>query len=354
MPTTVISEGASSDAAQARPKLAVVISCFNYEAFVTNAIESVRSQANPDCELVVVDDGSTDGSWAVIQGTGVKAYRTENGGQVAACLYGLDRTSAPFVLFLDADDELKPGAIAAILQHLDSDVAKLQFAMSVIDETGGLAGEDRPKLLNFRVREPLAQRVLRTGVYKSPPTSGNVFRRDLCELAREASYDQAIDGIMLFAAPFFGDVVSLSEALGRYRVHRRNHSGLGRAPDKALFGRDMGRYLARMKHLREVLQRRDDKRKLVDPTKTFYFRELNFSLAIASGKRPPLTSVPGLIATFSKEDASLKRKASLSLYYVIAALMPPRLANNMLAYRHGAGSRSGLGFLKSMFSRPGA
>src|SRR5690242_13816033 len=122
------------------PKLAVVIPCYNYAAFVERAIRSVLDQARNDCELVVVDDGSTDRSWEVIKHTGAKAFRTQNQGARLACLFGLEKTSAPFILFLDADDELKPGALAAITDELDSGVAKLQFSLTRIDAAGNLIG----------------------------------------------------------------------------------------------------------------------------------------------------------------------------------------------------------------------
>lgn len=74
------------------PKLAVVISCYNYESFVGRAIRSVLDQGRDDCEVVVVDDGSTDNSWDVIERSGVTAFKIDNSGQRAACLFGLDRT----------------------------------------------------------------------------------------------------------------------------------------------------------------------------------------------------------------------------------------------------------------------
>jgi glycosyltransferase involved in cell wall biosynthesis len=55
------------------------------------------------------------------------AFRIDNSGTRLACLFGLDQTRAPFVLFLDADDELKPGALGKIIDCLDPGVAKLQF-----------------------------------------------------------------------------------------------------------------------------------------------------------------------------------------------------------------------------------
>jgi hypothetical protein len=77
----------------------------------------------------------------------------------------------------------------------------------------------------------------------------------LCELLREADYDKFVDGVILFAAPLMGDVVSISEELGCYRIHGRNDSGLGRMPDGGSLERDINRFLARMEHLRAIIRR---------------------------------------------------------------------------------------------------
>lgn len=330
------------------PKLAVIIACYNYESFVERAIQSVLRQARDDCEVVVVDDGSTDGSWEVIGRSGVTAFRIENSGQRLACLFGLDKTKAPFVLFLDADDELKPGAIGKIIDRLDPGVAKLQFPLTRIDADGNIISAALPALDTFRDRHVLARQVLRSGVYKSPPTSGNVFRRELCELLREADYDKIVDGVILFAAPFFGDVVSISEEIGCYRIHGRNDSGLGRSPGAAFFQRDIDRYLARMEHLRAIIRRREPSQDPVDPCGTFYFRELEFCLEIASGQRPRLTALLGLVPKLLGEPLTVKNKVAMTAFYTLASVLPNDRAKPLLAYRFKTGPRTALGFVKEI------
>ena len=333
-------------------KLAIVIPCYNYASFVSRAIQSVISQRREDCELVVVDDGSTDGSWDVISRSGATAFRIENSGHRRACLFGLDKTTAPFVLFLDADDEIKPGAIGKIIDRLDPDVAKLQFPLTRIDTDGNVISAAFPGLDTFRDRRNLARQVLRSGVYKSPPTSGNVFRRDLCQLLREADYDGFVDGVILFAAPFFGDVVSMSEEIGCYRIHGRNDSGLGRSPDAATIQRDIGRYLARMEHLRAIVGRLEPDRELVDPRDTFYYREREFCLEIVSGRRPRLTSLLGLIPKLLGEPFSVKNKIAMTAFDTLAAILPNSRARALLAFRFKAGPRTAMGFAKEIVGLP--
>jgi glycosyltransferase involved in cell wall biosynthesis len=331
------------------PKLAVVISCYNYESFVERAIRSVIDQGRHDCEVVVVDDGSTDGSWDIVNRSGVTAFRISNSGQRVACLYGFDRTRAPFVLFLDADDELKPGALGTIIGQLDAGVAKLQFGLTRIDEHGNTIGGAFTALEKYRSRDPLVRQVFKSGYYKTPPTSGNVFRRDLCELLREVDYDRAVDGVILFAAPLMGDVVSISEELGYYRIHDRNDSGLGRLPDPSNLERDLARYVARMEHLRRIMRRLAlDHRELVDPRNTFYFRERKFFLDIASGQRPRFTTLLGLIPKLLGEPYSVKNKVAMTALYTLASALPNYRGKALLAYRLKTGNRTALGLAREV------
>jgi glycosyltransferase involved in cell wall biosynthesis len=331
------------------PRLAVVITCFNYEAYVGHAIRSVLDQGRRDCELVVIDDGSTDGSWQVIQGFGVKAVRTPNQGQREACLAGLGLTTAPFVLFLDADDELKPGSLATILAKLDDGVAKLQFALTRIDAEGRTISSAVPALATFRDRDALKDNVLRTGVYTTPPTSGNVFRRDACAILAEASYDRAVDGVILFAAPFHGDIVSLADELGRYRIHGRNDSGLGRPPDTISLERDLTRFAQRTDHLRVHLARLGQAGALVPTDDAFFFLERSLCLDVAAGRRPQLRLLRRLLRRLWQERLPVRTRLVMSCFFVGAALAPRDTARRLLGYRFNVGRRSGRDLVQALF-----
>ncbi len=338
----------SSFEAEDLPALAIIITCWNYEEYVTHAIRSVLAQQRDDCELVVIDDGSTDASWKVIESLDVRAYRIENCGQRMACLFGLAHTTAPFVLFLDADDELEQGAIDEIISWLDRDVAKLQFCLRRIQFDQPATGDLLPKPMFFREREALARRILGTGTYPTPPTSGNVFRRDVCLHLEDAGYDDAVDGIMLFAAPFLGDVVALPSALGKYRVHDRNNSGLGRSLDPQILRKEMSRYVARMDHLRRILQTLGRSDQLVAPDETYFFLERSFYLHVAEGGHPPITHFLRLLRAISRDEASWRKKTGLGLFHILMWLLPNRRACNGLSYRLNGGGRSSIGLLRAL------
>ncbi len=330
------------------PRLAIVIACYNYRKYVSRAIASVVTQMRDDVELVVVDDGSTDGSWEVISRAGVPCYRIANSGQRAACIFGMERTRAPFILFLDADDEIKPGALARIIDLLDPGLAKLQFSLTRIDAEGARISAAVPALADFRAREPLIEEVLRQGVYTTPPTSGNVFRRDLCEILREADYDSAVDGAILFAAPFFGDVLSLSEELGCYRIHGRNDSGLGRLPESATLERDLDRFVARTNHLRRILDSQGIGHRLVAPQDTYFFIEHRLYARIVRGQRSSLSILGQLFGALWRDRRPVRVRAVMAAFFILTMILPNRRAKPLLAYRFKAGNRSMRGFLNAM------
>jgi glycosyltransferase involved in cell wall biosynthesis len=94
------------------PTVSVIIPCFNQGGFLAEALDSVRSQTLPATQIILVDDGSTDDTAAVARRyPGVKYVRQPNRGLAAARNAGLARSSGDFIVFLDADDRLKPEAL---------------------------------------------------------------------------------------------------------------------------------------------------------------------------------------------------------------------------------------------------
>ncbi|MGH7367268.1 MAG: glycosyltransferase [Candidatus Rokuibacteriota bacterium] len=97
-----------------RDLVTVVITCHNQARFLRSAIDSVREQTVTDHELIVVDDGSTDETAAVVASApGIRSIRQTNQGLSAARNAGWRAGRGRFVCFLDADDRLLPSALRA-------------------------------------------------------------------------------------------------------------------------------------------------------------------------------------------------------------------------------------------------
>lgn len=92
----------------ANPLVSIIVPCYNAEKYVAEAIQSALDQTYPNCEILVIDDGSTDGSLEVIKGFGAQ-IRWETGpnrGGCAARNRGFELSEGEWIQYLDADDLL--------------------------------------------------------------------------------------------------------------------------------------------------------------------------------------------------------------------------------------------------------
>lgn len=98
-------------------EISVVIPLYNKAPYISRAIQSVLSQTLPAAEIIVVDDGSSDGSSRLVErefGSTVKLIYQENSGEAAARNRGIEVSDYPWIGFLDGDDEWKPDFLAQI------------------------------------------------------------------------------------------------------------------------------------------------------------------------------------------------------------------------------------------------
>ncbi|MCA3179579.1 MAG: glycosyltransferase [Burkholderiaceae bacterium] len=101
------------------PEVSIVVPLYNKAGYVERCVASIRSQTFADFEVIVVDDGSTDTSFADFERACVgdarfRLVRQPNGGVSKARNAGIEHARADIIAFLDADDEWSPGYLAAI------------------------------------------------------------------------------------------------------------------------------------------------------------------------------------------------------------------------------------------------
>ena len=205
--------------------VSIIIPNFNYARFLAEAIDSALAQRHAaPVEVVVVDDGSTDGSRAVIEryGERITAVFQANAGQTRACAAGLAHSSQPVVIFLDADDRLVPEAAALAASDWPAGVSKRQFRLAVIDGDGEMPGILWPKYPAALPPERALSELLRTGYYPCPPTSGNAFCRRFLERIMPFDDHPFVDSVINTLAPLHGDVVTRQQVIAHYRVHGAN------------------------------------------------------------------------------------------------------------------------------------
>jgi glycosyltransferase involved in cell wall biosynthesis len=216
-------------AARKYMRFSIIIANYNYARFVGQAIESALAIDWRNKEIIVVDDGSTDDSRAVIASFGdrIVPIFVANSGQTQAANLGFARSTGDVVIYLDSDDLLLPTVARQVIAAWREGVAKVQYGMIYVDEALRPLGLQWP-IFSEKHTSELASRLLRqTGTYVASPTSA--FSRDfLKEVFPLPTVDQglyAIDAYLNLLAPFFGDVVSLRSPQYLYRRHAKNKSG---------------------------------------------------------------------------------------------------------------------------------
>jgi glycosyltransferase involved in cell wall biosynthesis len=216
----------------------IVIDNYNYGRYLEAAIDSALAQIHPQVRVIVVDDGSTDDSRAVIESVRDRlddVVLQENGGQAAAINAGLERCRGEVVIFLDADDLLLPDAAArhAALFAADPELTKVQARMEVIDAAGSRSGVLKPP-----AHLPMPSGDLRRAELAYPfdltwlPTSANAFRVEALRGLGPIPVDRfrvCADYYLVHLSALVGRVTSLDEVLSLYRVHGANNYELDSA-----------------------------------------------------------------------------------------------------------------------------
>jgi cellulose synthase/poly-beta-1,6-N-acetylglucosamine synthase-like glycosyltransferase len=103
------------------PPVAVVVPAYNEAVGIERAVRSLAVSDYPDFEVVVVDDGSTDGTAEIAERLAlerVRVLRKENGGKASALNAGIEATEAPVLVMVDGDTIFEPDALRLLVQRL--------------------------------------------------------------------------------------------------------------------------------------------------------------------------------------------------------------------------------------------
>lgn len=208
----------------------IVISSYNYGRYLNDAIDSALAQTYPNIEVIVVDDGSTDDSAAVIEKyqDRIVPVAKENGGQASAMNAGFGASRGDVLLFLDSDDMLCPTAVdRAMALFEEPSVVKVHWPLVAVDERGSKTGRLIPD--SVLPEGDLRQTVIDDGPYGYtwPDTSGNAWARRFLEQIGpipESEYRTCPDLYLSAFVPLFGELRQIPESQAFYRDHGANNS----------------------------------------------------------------------------------------------------------------------------------
>ena len=236
------------------PTVSAIILNYNYGRYVGRAIESALTQSIPFAEIIVVDDGSTDESLAIIRAyePRVKVLAKGNTGQLSSCIAAIAQATGEYIYILDADDWLAPDMHANIIPALKLHPAKIQFQLRAIGETA--AGSVFPAFPEGYNSEQMRQDNKTIGFYICPPTSGNVYsRKALAQIALQLlDARETLDGVPALLMPYMGHVVSITKPLAHYFVHEGSDSQATTISEEVL-QKELVRFAARWEVAKAIL-----------------------------------------------------------------------------------------------------
>ena len=131
-----------------QPLVSIVIPSYNHEKYITQCLESALNQTWQNIEILVVDDGSTDNTRAILEGFGhyqnIHLHFQENKGSSAAINRGIALAKGTYISILNSDDCYASTRVEQLLQMAQTHAKPCLFATGVelIDEQGEVLPED--------------------------------------------------------------------------------------------------------------------------------------------------------------------------------------------------------------------
>ena len=210
----------------------IVVPVYNAERYLAACAASVTAQTEPDWELILVDDGSAGECARLCDGLAdtderIRALHKENGGPLLARLSGIAEAKGDYVLFLDADDALRPACLRtlrdAVVRHGSPDMLIYSFdyedpdgavtpAPKLFSGERAFSGEEKRALYEQFLAGTLLNNVWTKAVKRA------VFSREAPDYAPFASLRCAEDRLLSMVwTSNAASVVYLPERLYRYR-----------------------------------------------------------------------------------------------------------------------------------------
>ncbi len=219
-----------------KPRISVVVPSYNHERFIAQAVRSVLDQPVEGLELVVVDDGSSDGSPKIVHEVfslypdrRTVLVEQENAGAHAAIMRAIEESQAPVVAILNSDDYYAPNRLARVLPFVED----LHHAFAFTKIT--LVGEDGRPLLDDHAWPQWYRMAL--GALESQPTIGfALFQQNLSVTSGNFVFTRALydalggfsahrflhDWDFLIRTVYYCEPIFIPEELMSYRIHGDN------------------------------------------------------------------------------------------------------------------------------------
>ncbi len=207
-------------------RISVILSSYMHESYIEEAILSVLNQTTLPDEFIIVDDGSTDGSRAIIERyqDQAKLIFKSNGGHSSAINAACAVANGDVICFLDSDDRYAANKLTELkaVWERNPDATMVYHQLMTIDAQGNSKGKPWPRIL---LDGEIADRIQATaGWWPRPTTSALSFSKRYLDRILPFPTGPRVwpDTYLAPPAAFCGKIVAIPQCLGDYRVHGKN------------------------------------------------------------------------------------------------------------------------------------
>lgn len=341
------------------PLVSIIIANYNYEEFLLEAVKSAIHQNYSNTEIILCDDGSTDGSTDLLQeitareNPSITILTKENGGMTSAYNMAYKHSSGEIICFLDSDDFYYSEKISKIVDAFKGkpDAGFLVHRMDKIDAEGNHFGQ-----LPFSSELPegwYGEHVLSTGSapHGFPVTSALVLRREVADkffpVNESIQYD--LDEVIRRMALLTTNVVSIDHSLTAYRVHGKNFTAINVA-DR--LDHSLPQYEIMRKEVQSYLEEisPEDVNRFPDQEDDIHYLLMKFVLTrIHNGRKKSAEYWEKMKKSKGYQNWSFWRKS----FWILANYAPQQLFKKLATmYWHSRGSKLKLSRLKSLIKKP--
>ena len=159
-----INENINIDSAVDRPNVSICIPTYNRKEYLKETLDSILAQTYKNYEIVIVDDGSTDGTADMIKSIDypITYHWQENSGDAAARNKLIELAKGDYISFIDSDDLLMPDAIERMVHAIQAETEDVVVYGSYyrIDQAGNVYGKCKRKLYNGNITKHLFETIL--------------------------------------------------------------------------------------------------------------------------------------------------------------------------------------------------
>jgi len=209
--------------------VSVIIDNYNYEGYISKAIESVLNQSYKNIEIIVVDDGSSDKSIDIIKSyqekfpEKIKTCFKENGGQASAFNAGVKLSTGKLICFLDSDDEFENEKVSQVVNAYNDGYEYIFNNHTMISENKAIIPYETVK---YPYNGHNLFLVYYISKYVGDITSTISISKKLADkifpIKDENGWRIQADDVIVFTASILSQSFFINDKLTKYRIHGEN------------------------------------------------------------------------------------------------------------------------------------